>query len=93
MGFLHIGWDLATTEDADERSLMTSSPAWEAASKVRHDATESIGTLLPCHLLWTKAAVNIVGRTGHSLVWAGHSIKAEPGVLHIHVDAWITLSS
>ena len=39
MGFLHIGWDLATTEDSDETDLMTSSPAWEAASKV------------PCHLL------------------------------------------
>lgn len=34
MGFLHIGWDLATTEASDEKDLMSSSPAWEAASKV-----------------------------------------------------------
>ncbi len=59
MGFLHIGWDLATTEDADERSLMASSPAWETASKVQHDAAESFDMLLCRHLLWTAAAVNV----------------------------------
>ncbi len=34
MGFLHIGWDLATIENSDEKDLMSSTPAWEAASKV-----------------------------------------------------------
>jgi len=36
MGFLHIGWELATTEDSNENTLIRSSPAWEAASKVGH---------------------------------------------------------
>ena len=42
MGFLHIGWDLATTEDSDEKSLISSSPAWEAASKVQPQLPNAI---------------------------------------------------
>ena len=44
MGFLHIGWDLATTEDLDEKSLIEMSPAWEAASKVHPQLQNAMGT-------------------------------------------------
>ena len=48
MGFLHIGWDLATTEDLDENRLTLLSPAWEAASRVHLQLQNAIS-----HLPWS----------------------------------------
>ena len=45
MGFLHIGWDLATTEDSDEKGLMSLSPAWEAASRVPAQLQNNLSVL------------------------------------------------
>lgn len=33
MGFLHLGWDTATSEDAEDGNLAQLSPAWEEAAK------------------------------------------------------------
>lgn len=33
MGFLHLGWDTATSEDLEDGDLSQLSPAWEEAAK------------------------------------------------------------
>lgn len=33
MGFLHLGWDTATSEDVEDGNLAQLSPAWEEAAK------------------------------------------------------------
>ncbi len=68
MGFLHLGWDTATSEDLDQEPLERLSPAWEEAGRwldLRRPGLAAVRKIMgwsPLHLAAMEGKAELIGR-------------------------------